>query len=198
MWPYCAGPAVPGSTSSVHARAFGHTSWGPSATTAPGRKRHQAAAASPPASVHIGPLSAADAHTDIQSQQADQPLPAFVKAKAFSRAKPGYVFKKGSKGVGYYLEAGASDLAVSKPPQQKQPEMPPGRPGLSKKQQQQQQQAGEEEEAGAMSDEDMQPVKGVHFYQSVSLYTPLKHSWRPQLLLNHSSSPNSAAHAVSC
>ena len=187
---------MPGSTSSVHARAFGHTSWGPSATTAPSRKRHLAAAASQPASVHIGPLSAADAHTDIQSQQADQPLPAFVKAKAFSGAKPGYVFKKGSKGLGYYLEAGASDLAVSKPPQQKQPEMPPGRPGLSKKQQQQQ--AGEEEEAGAMSDEDMQPVKGGHFYQSAPLHHPLNHSWRPQLHLNHSSSPNSAAHAVSC
>lgn len=168
---------MPGSTSSVHARAFGHTSWGPAATTAPSRKRHQAAAACQPASVHIGPLSAADARIDRQSQQADQSLLAFIKAKAFSGAKPGYVFKKGSKGVGYYLEAGASDLPVSKPPQQKQSEMLPGRSGLSKtQQQQQQQQAGGEEGAGATSDEDMQPVKGAHFHQSVPLQTPVDRS----------------------
>ena len=151
---------MPGSTSNVHARAFGHASWGPSTATAPNSKRHQAAAASQPeASVHIGPLSATDACTDRQSQQAQQPLPAFVKAKAFSGAKPGYAFKKGSKGVGYYLEAGASDLPGSRP----QSELLPGKSGVSK-QQEQQQQAKEQEEAGATSDEDMQPVKGVHSY----------------------------------
>ena len=167
---------MPGSTSGLHARAFGHTSRGPSTTTAPSRKRHQTAApASQPASVHIGPLSAADTRSDRQSQQAQQSLPAFVKAKAFSIAKPGYAFKKGSKGVGYYLEAGASDVPVSKPKQQKQSETLPGRSGVSKrqKQQRQQQQAGDEGEASAMSDEDMQPVKGVHLYQSVPLQTPL-------------------------
>ena len=164
-WLYCAGSAVPGSTSNVHARAFGHASWGPSTATAPNSKCHQAA--SQPASVHIGPLSATDARTDRQSRQAQQPLPAFVKAKAFSGPKPGYAFKKGSKGVGYYLEAGASDLPVSKPEQQKQSEMLPGKSGVSKSQQQQQQKQQQDEEqqgAGAISDEDMQPVKGVHSY----------------------------------
>ena len=171
MWLYYAGSAVPGSTSGVHVRAFGHTGQGSSPTTAPNHKRHQAAAASQPASVHIGPLSAADARTARQSQQPQQSLPAFIKAKAFSGAKPGYAFKKGSKGVGYYSEAGASDLPVSTPQQQTQSKMLPGRSAASEKQQQQQQpQAEEEEEAGAMSDEDMQPVKGVHSYESVPLH----------------------------
>lgn len=169
---YHAGSVLPGSTPGLHARAFGSPSQGPSAQ---GHKRPQAAAAaaaaasSQPVSVHVGPLSAADARMHRQAQQAQQALPAFVKAKAFSGPKAGYAFKKGSKGVGYYLEAGAVGLPVRK--LQKESEMLPGKSGISKKQRQQQQQQGrreedeeEEEGAEAMSDEDMQPVKGMPFY----------------------------------
>ena len=152
-----------GSNLGVHARACGSAGWG-TRTTAPGLKRHQAttasAASSQPASVHIGPLSAAEARTDRQSQHAQQSLAAFVKAKAFSGAKPGYAFKKGSKGVGYYLEEGAQGLPANKPQQQKGSKVLQGRSAVLG-QQQQREEAGEEEEAAALSDGDMQPVKGV-------------------------------------
>ena len=168
---YHAGSALlPGSTPGLHARAFGSSSQGPSAKSL---QRHQAAAAaaaaasSQPVAVHVGPLSAADARTDRQAQPAQQALPAFVKAKAFSGPKAGYAFKKGSKGLGYYLEAGAVSLPVSKP--QKESEVLLGKSGLSKKQQQQQARREDEEaEAGALSDEDMQPVKGMAFLSKAS------------------------------
>lgn len=87
------------STSAPHARAFGRQlpAGQPTTCTSP-----QTAA-----DVHIGPVSAAETRSHQQQQQQSQQAK-FVKAKHFSGAKAGYVFKKGGKGVGYYLDPSSS------------------------------------------------------------------------------------------
>lgn len=160
---------MPGSISGAqtHARAFGSANQGPTVTTTQAQKRPHAATApatSSQPSVSIGPLSAADACTDRQPFLAQQGPPAFVKAKAFSGAKAGYVFKKGSKGLGYYLEERAAGLPAKKARQQRQAEALQGRSPATE----QQQHSMEEEKALAMNNEDMQPITGV---QSIEITT---------------------------
>lgn len=141
----------------THARAFASASLGPTQAQKRLQAASAAAASSQPAAVSIGPLSAADACTDRQPHMAQQQLlPAFVKGSAFSGARPGYVFKKGSQGLGYYLEKSAANLPGKKAKQQRQAEVSHGRSAATE-----QQQDGEEEETQAMSEEDMQPIKGV-------------------------------------
>ncbi|KAG2495048.1 hypothetical protein HYH03_006979 [Edaphochlamys debaryana] len=45
---------------------------------------------------------------------ADAPPPAFIRAKGFEGAKPGYAFKKGPKGLGYYLDPKSKPAAGGK------------------------------------------------------------------------------------
>ena len=83
------------SSSALHDRAFGRQlpAGQPTSSTSP-----QTAA-----EVHIGPVSAAETRSHQQQQQQARQAK-FVKAKRFAGAKAGYVFKKGAKGVGYYLD----------------------------------------------------------------------------------------------
>lgn len=105
-----------------------------------------------PGQVHTGPLSTADRTTQQaeEEQQKQQSAPKFIQAKSFEGRKAGFAFKKGSKGLGYYLE-GDKGRAVVKPKQAVQAE-----PVVS-----------EDEEQGQMphdaddSDADMQPAKGA-------------------------------------
>ena len=69
------------------------------------------------------------------------------------------MFKKGSKGVGYYSEKAAAGSAPVKE-QQQQP-LQGSSAVLKQKQQQPQLAEASGAEAGADSDEDMQPIKGM-------------------------------------
>lgn len=161
----------------THARAFASASLGPTPAQQRPQAASAAAASSQLASVSIGPLSAAAARTDRQPHMAQQqPLPAFVKAKAFSGGKAGYTFKKGSQGLGYYLEGSAAGLPGRKAKQERQTEVLQGRSAATE-----QQQDGEQEETQAMSVEDMQPIKGL---QPVT--TPCESSSPFLTVLHHS------------
>ncbi|PRW50835.1 U3 small nucleolar RNA-associated 14-like protein A [Chlorella sorokiniana] len=88
-----------------------------------------------------------------QAQQADggaAPQPAFVKSKAFQGARPGYVFKKGPQGMGYYLDAAETTRATKAAKQRQRAEAAAARKAAAAAQQQQ----------GADSDEEghMRPV----------------------------------------
>ncbi|KAL4441441.1 hypothetical protein ABPG77_001945 [Micractinium sp. CCAP 211/92] len=92
---------------------------------APGRGKQAGAAGG---GVSIGPASAEARAQDgaaapaAQQQQGDggaAPQPAFVRSKAFQGARPGYVFKKGPQGVGYYLD-GAEAVKAAKAAKQRQ------------------------------------------------------------------------------
>ena len=149
-----AGSTAPGSASSLHDRAFGTSGWGPSAAALRQKPQQAAAASSEPASVHIGPVSAAD-----RLHQQAAPAPAFIKAKIFSGPKEGYIFQKGLQGVGYYLDTAHAFASAGK--HQKQKSQGVSVTAEQRQQQQQQQQAEEGVREAADSDDDMQPVKGV-------------------------------------
>ena len=151
---------APGSTSSLHDRAFGTSGWGPSAT-ALRQKPQQAslASSSQPADVHIGPVSTADRQ---QQQSAPASTPAFIKAKVFSGPKGGYIFHKGLQGVGYYLGTANDTVSAGKQQKKKQSKGSQGKSAAAEQQQQQEhQQPKEGVRESADSDEDMQPVKGL-------------------------------------
>jgi hypothetical protein len=48
--------------------------------------------------------SAVQAGADVKAQGGKEEAVVFIKSKAFSGAKAGYVFKKGPQGVGYYVD----------------------------------------------------------------------------------------------
>ena len=106
--------------------------------------------------MHVGPLSAADRTTQQaeEARQKQQSAPKFIKAKSFKGQKAGYVFKKGPKGLGYYLE-GDKGRVVAKPKQPVQAD-----PAVSEDEEQAQMPQDADD-----SDADMQPVKGVHWLQ---------------------------------
>ncbi len=105
-----------------------------------------------PGQVHVGPLSAADRTTQQaeEERQKQQSAPKFIKAKSFEGQKAGYAFKKGSKGLGYYLE-GDKGRFVAKPKQPVQ-----AVPVVSEHDEQAQMPHDADD-----SDADMQPAKGV-------------------------------------
>lgn len=88
----------------VHDRAFaGHLLTSQPASSKPA---HQA---QPVSGVHIGPVTAAETLSNSRQQQQQpqaqsQPQANFVKAKQFAGARKGYAYKKGPKGIGYYLD----------------------------------------------------------------------------------------------
>jgi hypothetical protein len=114
-----------------------------------------------PGQVHIGPLSAADRTTQQveEERQKQQFAPKFIKAKSFEGQKAGYAFKKGPKGLGYYLE-GDKGRAVVKPKQAVQAE-----PVVSEHKEQAQTPHDADD-----SDADMQPAKGVFIVKAKSFH----------------------------
>lgn len=108
-------------TSAAHDRAFGSApgwdaSLQPSAQKPQKKKLKGLSSAGTPGKVHIGPLSAADrtAQQAEEERQKQQSAPKFIKAKSFEGQKAGYAFKKGPKGLGYYLD-GDTGRFVAKP-----------------------------------------------------------------------------------
>lgn len=79
---------------------------GKSKGKAPPQQQPQQGAAPAALQVTIGPAGAAAPAAEGNASAAQQQQqPAFVAASKFGGARPGYVFKKGPKGVGYYLDA---------------------------------------------------------------------------------------------
>lgn len=144
-------PAQP--RSGMHDRAFGTAGWGSPAQPS-SRKPHKKGSANVAESalVHIGPLTA----SDRKAHQEQSAAPKFIKAKSFGGAKAAYAFKTGPKGLGYYLEAGASGLAA------KQRQIDREEVGLQAASValQDTEQPLRQSRDGADSDGDMQPVKG--------------------------------------
>ena len=147
---YDAAPASGQPRSAAHDRAFGTAGWG--APTRPlgqsplEKQKKNGFAASELAAVRVGPVSAADR----KAEQEQQPAVQFIKAKSFGGAKAGYAFKKGLKGMGYYLEGGAVGGPAVKQRQQ----------GELQDTQDDEEQPVQEQNNGADSDEDMQPIQG--------------------------------------
>ena len=143
-------------SSALHDRAFGRQL---PASQQPASKPLQGAA-----NVHIGPVSAAETRSQQQHQQQDW-QPKFVKAKHFAGGKAGYVFKKGPKGVGYYLDSSSSDdvsLSAQQPAQSSR-QAPVATPV-------QRNEPEAADVAGALGTdaEDMQPISGKHAARPLS------------------------------
>ncbi|PSC76740.1 U3 small nucleolar RNA-associated 14-like protein A isoform A [Micractinium conductrix] len=91
-----------------------------------------------------GAAAPAAAAQQQQEEGGEAPQPAYVRSKAFAGARPGYAFKKGPQGVGYYLDGAEAVRAAKADKKREKAEAAAARrqQHAAAQQQQQQQQAG--------------------------------------------------------
>eukprot|EP00887_Chlorella_sp_A99_P001155 scaffold14.g1155.t1 len=99
-----------------HAHLFGATDGAAAAANGSVRRakrQRQQAAADGGGGVSVGPAAAGGARQQAPVQQEDQQRqPRFVKSRSFQGARPGYAFKRGKEGVGYYLDRAEGERAA--------------------------------------------------------------------------------------